>query len=198
MIRDKIKKVLSLFWTFFKIGLFTFGGGYAMIAIVERELVEKKKWIKDEEFADIIAIAESTPGPIAINMATFVGYKRSKFLGSLFSTLGVVLPSFVIIFLISFVFDKFLSLTWVQYAFRGIQVAVVFLIISAGVKMFLKTKKTAFNIVLFFLSIIALVSCSLFAPNFSSVFLILIGGGIGLIFYLATCFKNKVKGGRDK
>ena len=101
---EKIKRALALFLAFFKIGLFTFGGGYAMIAIMEREFVEKKKWIGHEEFIDVIAIAESTPGPIAINMATFVGSAQGGILGSAMATLGVVLPSFIIILLIKMFF----------------------------------------------------------------------------------------------
>ncbi|MBQ1988903.1 MAG: chromate transporter, partial [Clostridia bacterium] len=100
---DKLKKALQLFLTFFKIGAFTFGGGYAMIPLIQKEVVEEKKWITDDDILEIIAIAESTPGPIAINSATFVGYRVCGFWGSFFSTLGVVLPSFVIILIISFV-----------------------------------------------------------------------------------------------
>ena len=96
----KLKNLLKLFWTMFKIGLFTFGGGYAMVAVIERELVEKKNFISQEEFLDLIAIAESTPGPIAVNSATYIGYKFGGVLGSFFATLGVVLPSFIIIFII--------------------------------------------------------------------------------------------------
>ena len=98
----KLKQLFFLFLTFFKIGLFTFGGGYAMIPIIEREAVDRKNWISKDEFLDILAIAESTPGPLAINSATFVGYKVCGVLGSVFATLGVVLPSFIIIFAIFF------------------------------------------------------------------------------------------------
>ena len=108
-----MKKILSLFAAFFKIGLFTFGGGYAMVAVIERDLVEKKKWISSEEFSDVIAIAESTPGPLAINSATYIGYKVGGFLGSVFATLGVVLPSLAIIYVISLFFNEFLGLEYV-------------------------------------------------------------------------------------
>ena len=104
---DKLKRALSLFATFFKIGLFTFGGGYAMIPLIEKEIVDKKKWITGDDILEIFAISESTPGPIAINSATFVGYKTAGFLGALFATLGVVLPSFTIIFILSFFLEKF-------------------------------------------------------------------------------------------
>jgi chromate transporter len=114
-----------LFLTMLKIGLFTFGGGFAMIALLENEFVSKKKWLEKEEFVDIVAISESTPGPIAINAATFIGYRNSGFLGSVVATAGVCIPSFVIIFAISLFFDYFLSLTVVAAAFRGIQVCVI-------------------------------------------------------------------------
>ncbi len=187
----KLKALFSLFLAFFKIGLITFGGGYAMIAIIERELIERKKWIEHEEFLDVIAIAESTPGPIAINSATYIGYKRSGFLGSLFATLGVVMPSFIIIFAISLFFDAFLKFQYVQYAFRGIQAGVAFLILSAGIKMFKSLKKNVLSITLFVLTTGCLVAFSLFSINFSSIFYILIGGVVGVSIYLCACFKNK-------
>lgn len=199
----KLKRLLILFLTMFKIGLFTFGGGYAMIAIIERELVEKKKWIEHEEFMDVVGIAESTPGPIAINSATYIGYKVAGVLGSLFATLGVVLPSFIIIFIISLFFDKFLSLTWVEYAFHGIQACVAFLILNAGIKMFKHLKRTVFNMVLTGLTIVALLFVTLFAKNFSSVFFVLIGGGVGVCAYLISLLvkkskaKEKNEGGKD-
>ena len=193
----KLKTLLSLFFAMFKIGLFTFGGGYAMIAIIERELVERKKWIEHEEFLDVIAIAESTPGPLAINSATYIGYKICGFFGSLFATLGVVLPSLIIIFIISLFFDAFLSLTIVQYAFKGIQACVVFLIMSAGIKMFKHLKRTAFNVILLTLTCVCLVAFSIFAVDFSSVFFILIGGVLGLSVYLFSYFKKTDKN-KDK
>ena len=187
----KFKLIISLFLIMFKIGLFTFGGGYAMIAIIERELVERKKWISHEEFMDVIAIAESTPGPLAINSATYIGYKIRGFFGSFFATLGVVLPSFIIIFIISLFFDKFLSLTYVEYAFRGIQACVAFLILSAGIKMFKHLKKTVFNILLTTLTVVIMTIFSLFAVNFSSIFYILIGGVVGLSFFLIKYLKER-------
>ena len=190
---EKIKSILQVFLAFFKIGLFTFGGGYAMIAVIERELVEKKEWITHEEFLDIIAIAESSPGPIAVNSATFIGYKKSGFFGALFATLGVILPSFIIIFAISFFFNKFLELEHVGYAFRGIQVAVAFLILSAGIKMLKHLKRTALNFILVTLTIIAMVVLEILATDFSTIILILIGGAIGLSVYLIGYFKSKTK-----
>lgn len=187
----KLKNCLALFVSFFKIGLITFGGGYAMIAIIESELVEKKKWIEKTEFLDVIAIAESTPGPIAINSATFIGYKRGGFWGSFFATLGVVMPSFIIIFAISFFFEKFLSLEYVGYAFKGIQACVAYLILSAGIKMFKGLKKNAFNVVLFGLTVAVMVALDLLAVSFSSVYYILIGGAVGIVVYLVSFAKDK-------
>ena len=188
----KLKNLFLLFLTMFKIGLFTFGGGYAMIAIIERELVERKKWIEHDEFMDIIAIAESSPGPIAINSATYVGYKRGGVLGSFFSTLGVVLPSFIIIFIISLFFDQFLSLTYVNYAFRGIQACVIFLIASAGIKMVKHLKANFFNIFLMSATVILMTAFTLFSVNFSTIFYILIGGGLGVFLYLFSIMRKKL------
>ncbi len=188
----KFKILISLFFTMFKIGLFTFGGGYAMIAILERELVEKKKWLEHDEFMDVVAIAESTPGPLAINSSTYIGYKRAGFLGSLFATLGVVLPSFIIILVISLFFDKFLSIKYVEYAFRGIQACVAFLILSAGLKMLKHLKKNAFNVITVCLTVVAMLLFSLFAVNFSTIFLILIGGVLGLTVYLYKCLRSRI------
>jgi chromate transporter len=136
-----MKKIFNLFLTFFKIGLFTFGGGYAMISTIREIIVEKKNWITDDELMQIITIAESTPGPIAINMATYIGYKQKKVLGSVLATLGVVLPSFVIIFLISLFLERFMEFKVVQYAFVGINAAVAFLIIKTGISLLLKVEK---------------------------------------------------------
>ncbi len=194
----KLKLLLTLFVTMFKIGLFTFGGGYAMIAIIEREIIERKKWIDNDEFLDIIAIAESTPGPLAINSATFVGYRIAGVLGSVFATLGVVLPSFIIIYIISLFFDAFLSIVWVGYAFRGIQVAVAFLIFNAGIKMLKKLKKTPLSIILFLLSVGCLVAFSLFAVKFSTIFYILIGAFVGLLTYLISIICSRKKENKEK
>ena len=179
----KKKNILTLFLTFLKIGAFTFGGGYAMIAILENEFVENKKWLTKDEFLDMVAIAESTPGPIAINSATYIGFKIGGFFGAMFSTLGVVLPSFIIIYLISLIFDKFLKFKYVEYAFKGIQACVVYLILSAGIKMFKGLKKNVLSISLFSFVILAMLAISIFSINFSSVFFILICGVIGLAFF---------------
>ena len=179
----KLKKNLELFWIFFKIGLFTFGGGYAMIPQIKEVVIEKKKWLTDDEMLDIIAIAESTPGPIAINSATYIGYKQNKILGSIFATLGVVLPSFLIIFFISLFFDKFLENNIVASAFVGIKCAVAFLITKAGYDMFKKIKKTPYNIIMFAAIVLLMLLLELFSKSFSSIILILIGASLGIILY---------------
>lgn len=189
-----------LFLTFFKIGLFTFGGGYAMIALLEKEFVEKKKWIEHGEFLDVVAIAESTPGPIAVNSATYIGYHLCGFFGALVSTLAVCIPSFVIIYIISLFFNAFLSLTYVAYAFRGIQACIVFLILSAGVKMLRKLKKSLPALLLFGGTVGCLVAFSLFAVNFSSILYIVIGAVAGLFLYLVGLARGRYRprDGADK
>ncbi len=182
--KSKAKQMLVLFLTFLKIGVFTFGGGYAMIALLEKEFIDRKKWLEHDEFMDIVAIAESTPGPIAINCATYIGYKVGKFLGAVLATLAVCIPSFVIIFVISLFFNAFLEIKLVAYAFKGIQACVVFLILSAGIKMFIKMKKKPQNIVLFVLTFGVMLAFSLCTIAFSSIYYILIGGATGLIIYL--------------
>lgn len=185
-----MKKYIDLFFTMLKIGIFTFGGGYAMIALLQNELVGKKGWIDKDEFLDVVAIAESTPGPIAINAATYVGYKILGVIGSVIATLAICIPSFVIIYAISLVFDAFLSLTLVAYAFRGIQVAVIYLILSAGAKMLRQMKKTPFNIIITSSVTLCMVIFSLFAVKFSTVFYILICAAIGVFAYLLRTLKS--------
>ena len=139
--KNKWKTLWQVFATFFKIGAFTFGGGYAMIPLIQRETVENHKWVTEDDILEIIAIAESTPGPIAINSATFVGYRTCGVLGSAAATLGVVLPSFVIIFAISFVLRQFQNVVAVQYAFQGIRAGVMALLCKALWGMYKKNKK---------------------------------------------------------
>ena len=175
--------MLALFWTFFKIGLFTFGGGYAMIATVKEAVVEKKKWLDEEEFLQIIAIAESTPGPIAINMATYVGYKKKGVLGSALATFGVVLPSLVIIFLISLFLEPFMANKYVAYAFTGIRCAVAFLILRAGFNLLAKVGKKPLPIITFGVVLAALLALEWFAVNVSAIWWILGGGLLGIFVY---------------
>ena len=195
---NKFKTILKLFITMFKVGLFTFGGGYAMIAVLEHEFVEKNGWIDKDEFYDMLAVAESTPGPIAINSSTFIGYRLAGVLGSIFATIAMCLPSLIIIYIISLFFDAFLSITIVAYAFKGIQACVCYLILSAGIKMFKKLKKTALSLTLTILTFVAYIVLTLFAVKFSSIFYILIGAGASLMVYLIAIASKKQKGGDKK
>lgn len=183
--------LLEMFLTLLKIGLFTFGGGYAMLALLESELVEKKKWIGKDEFLDMVAIAESTPGPIAINSATYIGYKRGRMLGSAIATTAICIPSFVIIYVISLFLDTFLTFTLVGYAFRGIQACVVYLILSAGLKMLKGVKKDAVSIAILISVLVCMVCFSVFAIEFSSIFYIIISGAIGIMLYFIRKIRSK-------
>ena len=162
-----------------------------MIHLLEHEFVSKRKWMDSDEFMNLVVIAESTPGPIAINCATSLGYRRAKFLGSLFATVGMCLPSFTIIYLISLFFDRFIAISQVASAFRGIQICVVFLIASAGVKMLKKVKKTPFSILVMSLTFVCMITFSLLSVSFSSIFYILIFGTAGLLIYTARYVKDK-------
>jgi len=178
-------KTLTLFKTFFKIGLFTFGGGYAMIPLIQNEVVNNHKWLKDEDILDIIAIAESTPGPIAINSATFVGYKVAGFWGALFATLGVVLPSFIIIFALSFILQKFEDNKYVQYAFTGIRAAVLFLVGKALISMYRQCPKNIFS---YAVMIIAFVLSYILDVNV--LIIIVLAAVAGLTYSLLTAKKE--------
>ena len=176
-----------------KIGAFTFGGGYAMISLLDNEFVSKKNWLDHEEFMDLVTIAESTPGPIAINCSTYIGYRKMGISGALVGTLGMCIPSFTIIYLISLFFNSFLEIKWVESAFRGIQVCVVFLILTAGLKMLKKIKKTVFNVAVMVITFTAMILFSLFSVSFSSIFYILIFGSIGLLIYTVGYLRNKFR-----
>ncbi len=143
-----LKELGTLFFVFFKIGLFTFGGGYAMLSLIEAELVDKKAWLTHSELGDIFAIAESTPGPISINTATFIGTKRLGVFGGIIATLGVVLPSFAIIAALSTILNLVKDNKWVGFLFRGIRVGVLVLIFKAALSFFKNMKKTAFSFML--------------------------------------------------
>lgn len=194
--KQKIRVLAGLFVVMLKIGLFTFGGGYAMIALLEHEFIEKKKWITKDEFLNMSAIAGSAPGSIAINAATYMGYSICGIWGSLIATIAVCIPSFTIIYLISLFLDAFLSIKYIAYAFRGIQVCVIYLIIRAGIKMFKDIKHNFFNIFIFSSVVIFLTLMTLFSVNFSSVIYILICGILGIsVFFI----KEKIKlGGKKK
>ena len=191
-----LKKLLKLFLVYMKIGLFTFGGGYAMIALIEDEIVSKRGWITKEELADIVVIAESTSGPIAINCSTYVGYKIGGIIGSAVATTAVVIPSFAIIFTISLFIEQFLSYDLVKYAFFGINCAVGLIIVRTGIKMMKSFKKTPLSVSCFVISAVGLMIVNFFALNFSPVFFVLAGVIVGVV----SCILPKLerKGGEDK
>ena len=183
--------LIDLFLTFAKIGFFTFGGGYAMISLIENDCVEKKRWITHDEMMDVTVFAESTPGPIAINCATYVGYKKGRLPGAIIATLGIVLPSFIIIFLISKFFDRFLEITWVANAFRGIKIAVGILIVDAAVKMLIKMKKKPMPMIMVVCSAVAMILISIFSVNISSMVLMLAAAFIGIIVFIIGSHTKK-------
>ncbi len=191
MKKERFKKVLTVFFTFLKIGAFTFGGGYAMIALLENEFVSKKSWLTEEEFLDIVAIAESTPGPVAINGATFIGYKVGSVFGAVAATVAVCIPSFVVIYAVSLFLDRFLSFELVSFAFKGIQVCVLYLIFTAGIGMLKKIQKTAFNCTIIAVVFSVMILFTLFAVKFSTVYYILICGTFGVAIYALRTFKKK-------
>ncbi len=174
----------DLFLTFAKIGCFTFGGGYAMIALITDACVERKKWITNDEMLNVTVIAESTPGPIAINCATYVGYKQAGMAGALAATIGMVLPSFLIIFGISRFLDNFLEIAWVAKAFGGIRIAVGILILDAGITMFKKMRKKAqkksFAQAVVVVSFAAMMIINLFSLRISTIVLMLCGALAGI------------------
>lgn len=189
--------LLDLFFTFAKIGLFTFGGGYAMISIIEHNCVERKKWINHDEMMNMTVIAESTPGPIAINCATFTGYKRAGFWGALAATLGVALPSFIIIYLISRFLDTFLELTMIANAFKGIKIAVGILILDAAITMIKKMSKKKLSQIIMIGSCVIMLGINFFALNFSAISLMLIVAVISLTIFIVIGTPEQ-KGGAEK
>ena len=176
----------DLFLTFLKIGLFTFGGGYAMIPLIQRETVNNKKWISDKDILDIVAIAESTPGPIAINAATFIGYRVGGFLGAMAATVGVVLPSFTIIAAISYVLAAFQNVVWIQYAFNGIRAGVLALIVKALWSMYKQSPKGVFSYLIMF----GAFAVTAFLPV-NVVFVILFCAAAGIVPTLITGRRDK-------
>ncbi|MCM1130505.1 MAG: chromate transporter [Roseburia sp.] len=186
---------LDLFLTFFKLGATTFGGGYAMMSQIKESIVEKKEWLTNDELLEVFAISESTPGPVAINMATYIGFQKGKILGSILATLGVILPSFIIIFIISLFLNKFLENKYVAYAFVGIKCAVAFLILKAGLNLFKKMKKAPWQLCVFGIVLILMILLELFSKSFSSIYLIIIGGVIGIII---LTIQDHIKRKRDE
>jgi len=193
----KKNSLLDLLLTFMKIGLFTFGGGYAMISMIENNCVEKKKWITHDDMMNVTVIAESTPGPIAINCATFVGYRQAGFTGALIATLGMVLPSFVVIYAISMFLDNFLEITVIANAFKGIKIAVGFLILDAAVTMIKKMQKKVLSRAIMVCSFIVMLLVNIFSWNFSSISLMLVAAAISLVIFAAGGVAGQ-KGGAGK
>ena len=181
---QEVKSLETLFFTFFKIGLFTFGGGYAMIALLEEEFIQRRRWLDKDEFLDMTAIAESTPGPVAINSATYLGYKLAKVPGAATATVAVCLPSFLIIYAISLFFEQFTQLTVIANAFKGIQVCVIYLIFSAGVRMLKALDKWPFATGLLAAVMLVMVGLSLAGVSISSILLILLSGAAGVAAWL--------------
>ena len=173
----------TLFLTFFRIGLFTFGGGYAMISVIDNICVEQKHWITAEDLVNVTVIAESPPGPVAINCATFVGFKQKGLAGAVAATLGVVLPSFIIIWLISMFLERFLAIAWVASAFRGIRVAVGLLILDVGIRMAKKMPKEPLRIVIMACALLATVLISIFSWKISTITLLLAAAAVSLAVY---------------
>ena len=178
-----MNNLLELFLTFAGIGLFTFGGGYAMIPLIEDICVEKKKWINHDEMMNLAVIAESTPGPIAINCATFVGFRQGGLIGAAAATVGMTVPSFCIIFLISMFLDDFLTITWIAHAFMGIKIAVGILIVDAAVKMIRKMKKKPVPLAFLICAFLAMLVIDIFALRISSITLMLTAGVISLAIF---------------
>ena len=188
--------LLELFLNFAKIGLFTFGGGYAMISLIENACVEKKQWISHDEMMNITVIAESTPGPIAINCATYVGYKQKGFAGAVAATVGMILPSFCIIYVISVFLDRFLEIGWIAHAFQGIKIAVGILILDAALKMLQKMQKKPMPRAFMLCAFAVMLLINIFSVRISSIILMLTAGLVSLILFAVK--KPAVKGGAGK
>ena len=197
--KGNFKDILLLFLTFFKTGLLTFGGGYAMIPILQKEVSEKRKWIDEREILDILAISESTPGPIAINTATYVGYEVAGFWGSFFATLGLIIPSFAIIFVISFFYKDFMNWQVMQAAFKGLRIGVIILLIKAVLKLKKTVKFSILSWIIFGITFVGLFLTTFFDVRLG------IGSfdiSISLLFILFGIVTGivamKIKGGNEQ
>lgn len=186
MKREKLRLCGKLFWKFLKIGAFTFGGGYAMIPLIEETCVNKKGWITADEMVMIAAVAESTPGPISINCATYVGYRQAGFSGALWATFGMVLPSFLVIYLISMFLENFLEITVVANAFRGIQIAVGLLILDAGISVSRKLGRGALNLLLTAGAFGTMLLADIFSWGVSALAILLLAAAVSLAACLWT------------
>lgn len=179
---------IELFLSFAKVGVMTFGGGYAMLPILQKEIVEKKQWATDEELVDYFAIGQCTPGVIAVNTATFIGKKLKGTFGGIAATLGVVFPSLVIISLLAGIIEAFSHISYVQYAFGGIRICVCVLILNAVLKLL---KKSVIDI--FTLFIFLCVTIGSFFLNISPVIFVLFAAGISLLVYFIGNFRKEKK-----
>ena len=193
MKKHSFRNYISLFLTFLKLGLFSIGGGTTMLTLLQGELVEKKKWIDNDELMEMTAISESTPGPIAINLATYLGYSRGGFFGALFATLGVVLPPFTIMFVISLFFQNLLDYEVVRYAFIGVKCGVVFLLCKVAITLIISNKKDWFAILLLVSVTSLMVVFTILAISFSTIYFILIGAVLGLLIYGLIPYKKNRK-----
>lgn len=182
--------LIELFVSFFKVGLLTFGGGYAMIPIIQKEVVEKRKWMNGSDILDILAISESTPGPIAVNSATYVGYKVMGFWGSLVATIGLAIPSFIIIFVISLFYEKFLSFHVVNAIFKGVKVGVIILLILAVIKLKKNVEVNTLGLVLFTITLVGMLLLTFFNIKIPSVSIIFIALGL-LVGVIVTALTYK-------
>lgn len=172
-----MKKLLHMFLSFFKIGAFTFGGGYAMIPLIEAEVVTKNNWISKEEFLDIVVISQTFPGALAVNCCTFIGYRIGGIIGGILGLLGVVLPSFTIILIIAMFFMQFRSNPTVDLVFKGISAAVPMLILIAVLSLSKSLKKTYTNLIIIIITII-----SILFFNIHPVLVVILSGLYGIIF----------------
>lgn len=187
----KGRLMLTLVLQMLKIGLFAFGGGYTIIALLDDEFVKKRQWIEHDEFMSVVAIAESTPGPIAINVATYIGYKLTGWFGSVLTTIAVVLPAFTIMYLVSIFYDAFMANRFIAAAFKGVQVCVVYVIAMAGFRMLKKMKRKPLNWVILCLTIGLMIALNLMGMRISSILYILASGIIGLTVYLVQFWKKR-------
>ena len=187
--------LFDLLFTFMKIGLFTFGGGYAMISVIEDICVQKKKWISHDDMMNVTVVAESTPGPIAINCATYTGYRIAGFPGAVAATLGMVVPSLVIIYIISVFMEEFLALTFVANAFKGIRIAVGVIIVEAAVNMIRKMKKRPLSVAILVCGCTAMLAINAFSLSFSSIRLMILAAGVSVVAFALSGLRQ---GGAEK
>ncbi|MBQ3080252.1 MAG: chromate transporter [Clostridia bacterium] len=191
-----MRLLADLFLSFARIGLFTFGGGYAMLSMIEHHCVEKKKWITHDEMMNMTVVAESTPGPIAINLSTYVGFKQAGLLGSVIATIGMILPSFLIIYALSMFLNRFLEIEIVARAFWGIKIAVGVVILDAAVAMIRKMKKKALPLSVMIVSAIAMLLINIFSVKISTIALMLASALFGLSLFGVRKIKHAEGGGK--